>query len=158
MIVYFQFSFYKLFLLKQQFTSDLKSSCYFGKVTGKQMWWSPFSAIKGLHPSEFWIFFIEYLWVNTFVPLKLLWDLTGIMKAITVHLLLHFDSSPAELIMIWHTKQMNTLPNQLFQGFLWNNLAKKSQTFLGKYHPWSSVLITSQGNVSKTELRSRRSP
>ena len=107
---------------------------------------------------EFWIFFIEYLRVNTFVPLKLLWDLTGIMKAITVHLLLHFDSCPAELIMIWHTKQMSTLPNQLFQGVLWNNLAKKSQTFLGKYHPWSSVLITSQGNVSKTELRSRRSP
>ena len=29
---------------------------------------------------------------------------------------LHFDSDPAEAIMIWLTKQMNTFSNQLFRG------------------------------------------
>ena len=46
-----------------------------------------------------------------------LWDFTSILKAITVLFLLQFDSYPAEAIIIWLTKQMNTLSNQLFRGF-----------------------------------------
>ena len=43
-----------------------------------------------------------------------LWDFTSILKAITSLLLLLFDICPAEAIIIWLTKQMNTLSNQLF--------------------------------------------
>ena len=57
------------------------------KLTGKHMWWSPFSTIKGLHQrvfpvnfSKFFIFFTEYLRANGFVLLRLF----SILKAITV--------------------------------------------------------------------------
>ena len=41
-------------------------------------------------------------------------DFTSILKAITA-LLLHFDTCP-EAIIIWLTKQINTLANQSFRG------------------------------------------
>ena len=37
---------------------------------------------------------------------------TSILKTITVLFLTHFNICPAEAIMIWLTKQMNTLSNQ----------------------------------------------
>ena len=43
-------------------------------------------------------------------------DFTSILKAITVLFLLHFDSCPAEAIIVWLTKQINTLSNQSFRG------------------------------------------
>ena len=42
--------------------------------------------------------------------------LNSILKAITVLFLLHFDSCPAEAIIIWLTKRMNNLSNQSFRG------------------------------------------
>ena len=46
---------------------------------------------------------------------KGLCDFTSILKAITVLFLLPFDSWSAEAIMIWLTKQVNTLSNQSFR-------------------------------------------
>ena len=45
-----------------------------------------------------------------------LWGFTSILKAITVLFLLHLDSCPAEAMIIWLTKQMNTLSNQSLRG------------------------------------------
>ena len=74
---------------------------------------------KGFHQTlfpvnfdKFFIFFVEYLRANDFVPFRLLWHFTSILKAITILLLLHFDSCPAEAGIIWFTKQMNTLSYQ----------------------------------------------
>ena len=57
------------------------------KLTGKHMWWSPFSTIKGLHQrffpvnfGKFFIFFAEYIRANGFVLLRLF----SILKAVTV--------------------------------------------------------------------------
>ena len=83
-----------------------------------------------------------------------LWDFTGILKAITVFLLLHFDSCLVEAIMIWLTKQMNALSNQSFRGVFVKLFGqKKVGSFLGKCQQWSPVVIKLQDNVSKTGLR-----
>ena len=76
----------------------------------------------------------------------------------TSTVLLHFDSCPAEAIIVWLTKQMNTLLNQSFKGALGNYLFKKVGIFPEKCQRRSPVLIKLQGNVSKTELRNRHSP
>ena len=107
---------------------SLQSNCSekFNESNRKHLWWSSFSEMleivtlkmKGLHQRfftvkfiKFFMFFIEYLWANGFVPFRFLWNFTSILKTIKVLLLLHFGSCPVEAIMIWLTKQMNTLPN-----------------------------------------------
>ena len=74
--------------------------------------------IKGLHQRFFpvnfdkcFIFFVEYIRANGFVPFMFLWDFTSILKAIKVLFLVHFDSCPVDAVMIWLAKQMNILPN-----------------------------------------------
>ena len=74
---------------------------------------------------------------------------TSILNAMTVFLLIHFDSCPAETIMIWLTKQMNTSRfQQSFRGvFVKLFSRKKSQ------QRWIPILIKLQSNVSKTGLQ-----
>ena len=57
-----------------------------------------------------------------------LWAFTSILKAITVLLLLHFDSCPAEA-MILFTKQMNNLSNQSYRGAFVKLFGQKSRNF-----------------------------
>ena len=56
---------------------------------------------------------------QTFFPVNFdidLRDFTSMLKAITILFLLHFHSFPAEALMIWLTKQMNTLSKQSLRG------------------------------------------
>ena len=55
----------------------------------------------------------RYFQVNFDIGLR---DFTSILNARTVLFLLHFDSCPAEAIIVWLTKQMNTLFNQTCRG------------------------------------------
>ena len=88
-----------------------------------------------------------------------LWEFTSILKAITVLFVLHFDSYPAEAIMIWLTKQMNTLSNQSFRGvFVKLSGEKNVGTLLENCQRWIPVLIKLQDNVSKTGFRNRLFP
>ena len=141
MIVYFHFLYYKLFLQKQLFTGDFQNNCSekLSKSNRKKLVMETFFCevgdcnftIKGLYKKLFrvnfdkvFIFFKEYLQANDFVPFRLLWDFTSILKAIEVLHPLHFDSCP---VMIRLTKQMNVLPNASFKGVLWNSWAEKSR-------------------------------
>ena len=81
---------------------------------------------------KFLIFFKENLRGNAFVPFRLFWDFTSILKAITVFLLLHFDSYLAEVIMICLTKQMNIVSSHSFSHVFWYSLVEKSQNILSK--------------------------
>ena len=73
--------------------------------------------------------------------------------------LLHFDSCPAEAIMIWIIKQMNTLfisvVPRCFGEIVW---PKKVVSFPGKCQRRSPVLIKLQDNVSKTGAWDRLFP
>ena len=51
-------------------------------------------------------FFFIQVWDCNFTVKAM--TVTSILNAMTVFLLIHFDSCPAETIMIWLTKQMNT--------------------------------------------------
>ena len=67
--------------------------------------------------------------VNFVIDLR---DFTSILKAITVLALLHFDGCPAEAIIIWLVKQMNTLSNQSYRGVFVKLFSQKSRNFLRK--------------------------
>ena len=85
-----------------------------------------------------------------------LWDFISILKAIIVLFLLHFDSCPAETIIIWLTKQMNTLSNKFFRvAFVKLFGQKKVASFLGKWQRWNPDFKKLHDNVSKTGLRHR---
>ena len=78
-----------------------------------------------------------------------LWDFTSLLKEIAILFLLHFDSCPAEAIIIWLTKQMNTLSNQSFRCVFVRIFGqKKVESFLGKCQRWSPVLINLHDKVS----------
>ena len=95
-IAYFHFWFYKLFLQKQPFQSNCSKK--FRKSNRKTPAMKFFFCdvgdcnfiIKGFHQRffpvtlDFFIFFIEYLRANDFIPFRLLWDFTNILKAIKV--------------------------------------------------------------------------
>ena len=82
-----------------------------------------------------------------------LWGFTSILKAITVLFLLHFDSCPAEAMIIWLTKQLNTLSNQSFTGIFVKLFGQKSRKFPRKTSAVEPCLIQLHDNVSKANLR-----
>ena len=109
-----------------------------------------------------WLFtftfdFISYLFRSSclheiFKLAVLLLDFASILKAITMLLLLHFDSCLAEVIMICLTKKLT--PFLFSRSEMFGKMAspKKVRTFLGKCQRWNPVLIKLQGNVLKCNL------
>ena len=145
--------FYKLFLRQQLLTNDLQSSCLekFSKINRKTLVME-FSFIY-VGDCNFTIKELHQRFSSKFLSL---WNFTSILKTTTILLLLHFDSYPAQAIIISLTKQMNTLSDQSFRAFfcfceiVW---PKKVGTFLLKCQRWSPVLTKLQDKVSKTGLQ-----
>ena len=81
-----------------------------------------------------------------------LWEFTSILKAITVLFLFHFDSCPAEPIIIWLTKQINTLSNQSFRGVLVKLFAQKNSEVLLE-NVSGEVMFKYRSNVFEAGLR-----
>ena len=82
-------------------------------LIGKHLWWSSLSLKLETVNLPVKNSIKDFSQVNFDISL---WEFTSILKAITVLFLLHFDSCPAKPIIIWLTKQINTLSNKSFRG------------------------------------------